>query len=195
MIRNPNKSEGRRTRSLRESLLARLLELQPELRRRLRAEIPIAARRRSAGWRDQLANATLRQLEVLRLLADQGALAMHDLARLGSISRSSATEVVDRLEAHGLVERVHDPVDRRTVQVTLTRRSKLLVARMRRTQLATIAGVLAVCDDQELATLVTILEKVVWAGMPAIPGVSKARGSRSRSRIPQRLLAARGASR
>ena len=58
---------------------------------------------------------------VLSKLARAGEpLALSDLAAQVSCVRSNMTQLVDRLEAEGLVRRVDDPGDRRVVRAALT---------------------------------------------------------------------------
>ncbi len=58
---------------------------------------------------------------VLNELVSAGnALSLSDLANRLSCVRSNMTQLVDRLEADGLVKRVDDPNDRRIVQAELT---------------------------------------------------------------------------
>ncbi len=85
---------------------------------------------------------------------------MHSLATLHGTSRSSTTELVDRLVAQGLVERRHDAHDRRTIEVALTRQAKELLVRFRQLQTASITTLVDVYSDAELATLVSLLEKL-----------------------------------
>jgi DNA-binding MarR family transcriptional regulator len=59
-------------------------------------------------------------LAYLRHLAAAGPLTVGEQARHLGISRATATEVVDRLEAKGLVERLRDQRDQRRVFVWLT---------------------------------------------------------------------------
>jgi DNA-binding MarR family transcriptional regulator len=141
-------------------LIARLVDLQPQVQRRFEAAMPTHLRELKASLYDVMGNTTLRQLEVLRLLATQGPLAMHEMAELHGITRSSATEVVDRLVAHGLAERQHDPLDRRSVEVALTARAQALLAQVRRLNVASIGVLTETYDDEELATLVHLLEKL-----------------------------------
>jgi DNA-binding MarR family transcriptional regulator len=110
---------------------------------------------------------TIRQLEVLRLLATRGPLAMHELATLHGITRSSTTEVIDRLVGHGLVERRFGSLDRRSVEVALTARAEALAAQVRHAQESSIALLTDVYDDEELATLVQLLEKMASDEPPA----------------------------
>lgn len=169
MIRHPNSRavsadvgsppEGR------DSLLARLLDLQPQVRRRFEAAMP--TRDLLGSLRDAIANTTMRQLEVMRLLGTSGPIAMHELAERAGISRSSATEVIDRLESQGMVERHHDPDDRRSIEVALTEKAAGLVGQFRAFHQASISAFAEAYDDEELATLVGLLEKVA---VPDAPG-------------------------
>ena len=55
-------------------------------------------------------------------LADSGEpLALSELATQQSCVRSNMTQLIDRLEADGLVRRVDDPGDRRSVRAAITR--------------------------------------------------------------------------
>lgn len=59
---------------------------------------------------------------VLTLLVEAGEpLALSELAARQSCVRSNMTQLVDRLEADGCVERTPDPNDRRSVRASLTR--------------------------------------------------------------------------
>jgi DNA-binding MarR family transcriptional regulator len=60
---------------------------------------------------------SISQLHVLWLLQHQGAMTMSRLAELLGVSLSNATGIIDRMETHGLIERVRVPDDRRLVLV------------------------------------------------------------------------------
>jgi DNA-binding MarR family transcriptional regulator len=61
------------------------------------------------------------KLKVLTLLVDAGRpMALRELAEGSRCVRSNVTQLVDRLEADGLVKRVPDPDDRRSILATLT---------------------------------------------------------------------------
>ncbi|HUY97801.1 MAG TPA: MarR family transcriptional regulator [Verrucomicrobiae bacterium] len=145
----------------RPKLVARLLQLQPQLRRRFEAAMPSKASSVPATLREAMATATLRQLEAVRTLALCGPLAMHELADRQGVTRSTATEVVDRLVDHGLVERRDDPADRRSVTVALTATAERMAVQLNRAHAASLASLIEVLDDRELATLVRLLEKLV----------------------------------
>jgi DNA-binding MarR family transcriptional regulator len=67
---------------------------------------------------------TPRMLSYLRHLAAAGPLTVGEQASHLGISRATATEVVDRLEAKGLVERMKDDGDQRRVFVSVTERGR-----------------------------------------------------------------------
>jgi DNA-binding MarR family transcriptional regulator len=164
MIRTPNAGQrrggARAEKGERASLIARLVDLQPQVRRRFEAAMPAQLCAVDKSLQEVIGATTIRQLEVLRLLATRGPLAMHEVATLQGITRSSTTEVIDRLVGHGLVERHSDSLDRRSVEVALTARAQALAAQVRQAQEASIAVLTDVYDDEELTTLVQLLEKM-----------------------------------
>jgi DNA-binding MarR family transcriptional regulator len=60
---------------------------------------------------------SLTQMHVLWLLQHHGAMSMGRLAELLDVSMSNATGLIDRMDEHGLIERVRVPDDRRVVLV------------------------------------------------------------------------------
>jgi MarR family transcriptional regulator, organic hydroperoxide resistance regulator len=80
-----------------------------------------------AGWMADLrcasmgrlvqGHVSLTQMHVLWLLQHHGAMSMGRLAELLDVSMSNATGLIDRMEEHGLIERVRVPDDRRLVLV------------------------------------------------------------------------------
>jgi Transcriptional regulators len=63
---------------------------------------------------------SLSQMHVLWLLQHHGEMSMSRLAELLDVSLSNATGLIDRMEEHGLIERVRVPDDRRVVLVRPT---------------------------------------------------------------------------
>lgn len=80
-----------------------------------------------AGWMADLrcasmgrlvqGHVSLTQMHVLWLLQHHGEIPMSRLADLLDVSLSNATGLIDRMEEHGLIERVRVPDDRRVVLV------------------------------------------------------------------------------
>ena len=64
---------------------------------------------------------TPRQLEVLSCLAERDSWLVGEIASVLKVSSAAATEAVARLERKGLVTRAVDMMDRRCVNVSLTR--------------------------------------------------------------------------
>lgn len=62
-------------------------------------------------------NVSMTQMHVLWLLQHHGAVSMSKLAELLDVSLSNATGLMDRMEEHGLIERVRVPDDRRLVLI------------------------------------------------------------------------------
>ncbi|HEX2187646.1 MAG TPA: MarR family transcriptional regulator [Longimicrobiaceae bacterium] len=111
---------------------------------------------------------SLAKMGVLRHLAAAGdSLPLGQLAERLSCVRSNVTQLVDRLEADGLVRRVPDPGDRRSVLATLTEEGRRSYEAGARAQAAAEAELLAGLDpgDRErLAELLDRLEARVHAG-------------------------------
>jgi DNA-binding MarR family transcriptional regulator len=83
-----------------------------------------AARRIEARLEEALATANLSgpKFAALNVLAAHGEpMPLRDLAEKLTCVRSNVTQLVDRLEAEGLVRRTDDPADRRSVRAELTR--------------------------------------------------------------------------
>ena len=100
---------------------------------------------------------TMPQMRTLGLLA-------HEPRRMGEVatylgsSVSSATSLIERLEGKALVERVHNPVDRRVVMCHLTPHGQELMERFWRLQRLKVEGIAALLDEDELLTVVTAVE-------------------------------------
>jgi DNA-binding MarR family transcriptional regulator len=90
-------------------------------------ELMFALMERAHGLEDRLEEAlagvgtSIAKHGVLRLLVEAGEpVALSALAERQACVRSNMTQLVDRLEAEGSVERKQDPNDRRSVRASLT---------------------------------------------------------------------------
>ncbi len=93
----------------------------------------VARRLRSAALESLAAwDVTPSQMRAVRVLTTHGEARSSELAQHLHIAPRSATEVVDALEAKGLVERTPDPGDRRATLVSLTPRGVELSQEVRR---------------------------------------------------------------
>jgi DNA-binding MarR family transcriptional regulator len=104
---------------------------------------------------------SLAKFNVLSRLADLGEpLPLSQLAERCSCVRSNMTQLVDRLEADRLVERVNDPHDRRSVRAALTPAGRARHAEALRTVEATERQVFAALDEADRAVLASLLRRL-----------------------------------
>jgi DNA-binding MarR family transcriptional regulator len=104
---------------------------------------------------------TTPQLHTLSWLAIDGALTMGELARRLGITEKTITGVIDRLERDRLVQRVRDSADRRVVRAHLTGVGKRQAEKLVDTARHSMAAFLSMLDDEDRASLLRIIQKVV----------------------------------
>jgi len=136
----------------RDEAHARLIEVLPALFRRLVVGLPNEV----AG----VAKVTTEQYGVLAYVLDRGSVSMSELACARNVALNTATSLIDRLVAAGLVERRGDPGDRRVVRVVVTPLGETLMERLRAVRRAAIRGVLDELTDDEV--------DLVLAALPAL---------------------------
>lgn len=107
------------------------------------------------GWSD--IELTMPQLRALGYLA-HAPRRMGDLAAYLGSSVSSTTSLVERLEGKGLVERLHDPTDRRVVVCHLTGQGHELMDRFWRMQRLRLEAVADLLTTEELAQVIAAME-------------------------------------
>ena len=89
----------------------------------------------------------------LATIERRGPLTPSELAEAERIQRPTATRVVGRLEAEGLVERTGDPADRRVALLSITRPGRDLLRRLRKRKNAYLARRLRDMPAEDLAAL------------------------------------------
>lgn len=99
-----------------------------------------------------------RALHVLDLAAGANLTVGTIGTRLG-LSRAASTQLVDRLEKHGLVERVRDATDRRRVFVALTPAARRLGQSQLRPLAEAMTGVVAATPRTDLSSVRDFLER------------------------------------
>lgn len=97
------------------------------------------------------------QSRALWILLRHGTMRLRDLAEHLRIAPRSATEVVDDLEARGLVERGPDPDDRRATLVHLTEQGQEIGAAVRAARAADAEGFFGRLSATDRADLARIL--------------------------------------
>jgi DNA-binding MarR family transcriptional regulator len=106
---------------------------------------------------DQLSYA---QYGLLFGLADQPEMSASRLAEVADLSPATVTQMLDHLEADGLVARTRSERDKRVVLVTLTEPGRKLIA-SRRTRFERLwRGALAEFDDEQLRSAAAVLDRL-----------------------------------
>jgi len=136
----------------RDEAHARLIETLPHLFRRLVISMPNEV--------EGLAKVTTEQYGVLNQVLACGSLSMSELDVSRNVALNTATSLIDRLVAAGLVERRGDPTDRRVVRVVITAKGRTLVERLRSIRGAAMRRLLDELSDEEIAEIL--------AAMPAL---------------------------
>ncbi len=104
---------------------------------------------------------SLAKFNVLSRLAEvDEALPLSQLADRCSCVRSNITQLVDRLEADRLVERLNDPHDRRSVRAGLTSAGRERHAEALQVVLETESRVVAELNDADRAALARLLGRL-----------------------------------
>jgi len=112
---------------------------------------------------------TVPQASVIGLLGVAGRpLPVTRLARLLTQESQSATSLVDRMCAVGLVERLNDPHDRRVVLVQLTNKGRDMYDVLRSTAPAFTDEMFSVLSTEERLTLKELLDKFVQRNVQRI---------------------------
>jgi len=104
---------------------------------------------------------TLPQLWVMEHLTRRKDCPMNELAGFLRISRPSATGLVDRLIAQGLVAREGDRKDRRVVRVNLTPKGRKILTNIWEQKRRMLVDVFGRISAQDRARYLAILERVV----------------------------------
>ena len=114
---------------------------------------------------DSMMDLPLRQLKVCLSLYRQSR-SMSEISRELKLSPSAVTQVSDRLERRGLIERVFQDEDRRVRKLRLTRKGQQLVRSRERKQLRRIATALDTLTANELGQVMTGLETLAQICTP-----------------------------
>ena len=100
----------------------------------------------------------------LNTLASDGPLGVTQLARMQGVSQPAMTQLVDRLAADGLVERLQHGDDRRSVQVALTAAGEQAVGQRRARRTHRFEG--------DLGILTPVERAAIDAALPALEHLS-----------------------
>jgi DNA-binding MarR family transcriptional regulator len=143
----------------RDEAHARLIEVLPHLFRRLVVSMPNEV--------EGLAKVTTEQFGVLTHIVDRESVSMSELAVARNVALNTATSLVDRLVAAGLVERRGDPTDRRVVRVVVTAKGRTLIEQLRAVRREAIRRLLDDLEDAEIEQILAAIPALArLAGIP-----------------------------
>lgn len=134
-------------------LVGRLIEMMSRSSWELRGE-------EARDWPE--VELTMPQLRTLVFL-QRGPQRMSDIAALLGSGLSSATSMIERLESKHLVQRIHDPNDRRVVRCHLSEQGRTELERFWRVQNSKIEAVADLLSLAELTKVVEAMEILVRA--------------------------------
>lgn len=106
----------------------------------------LAYRRRAFCEQPLSREVSLPQLHILMRLQEGGPMTVSELALALGTSIPSASSIVDRMEEHGLVDRVRNEIDRRVVHVALSDHGRVVVEEFggpKRVQLQRLLGTMS----------------------------------------------------
>ena len=141
----------------RKKLVKKLIKHMTRVQRHLRSG-------QTSAWSGL--DLTMPQVKTLFLLAE-GPMRMRGIARRLGVEMPSATTMIDRLVAKGLVERRQDPGDRRAVVCSVTPAGRDAVEKFWALRAARIESLAAVLSKKELEKVVPALEILAEAGLRA----------------------------
>ena len=119
-----------------------------------------------SGWSGL--DLTMPQVKTLFLLAEQP-IRMRGIARRLGVEMPSATTMIDRLVAKGLVQRSQDPGDRRAVVCSVTPAGRDAVERFWSLRAARIESLAAALSDEDLEMVAPAME--IMADAVCSPGL------------------------
>jgi DNA-binding MarR family transcriptional regulator len=112
----------------------------------------------------QTQDVTWPQWMILNVLHHQLAKTPAQIADNIGVDRSAVTRLLDRLEAKGLVERLHDGLDRRSIKILVTPAGAELMAQLNQAAMQHQAFFLSELHPTELRVLKGNVQKLLRAG-------------------------------
>lgn len=106
---------------------------------------------------------TLSQFIVLSLIQRQGKCKVSELAEHMDVKPSAITFMMDRLEQHGFIIRVHDDKDRRVVNIRLSETGNEKFQKILMERKAIVKRYLSFLSEEELTRFAEIAEKLAAA--------------------------------
>ena len=100
--------------------------------------------------------ATIMQYSALKFLALHNKTTVGDLGNHLKLSKSSATQLIERLVKTGYVERIHDEQDRRIVRLTISPSGELYIIELKKKFMDKMGSIFSKVPDDDLKELIRI---------------------------------------
>ena len=113
------------------------------------------------------ADLSMAQFGTLMRLRHEAHCGVGDIAEQMSISNAAASQLVDKLVQHGLVERTEDADDRRAKRLSLTSKGSYVLERSHDARLAWTRNLALHLDPQRRAAITAALESLITAAEAA----------------------------
>ncbi len=133
---------------------------------------------RGEGWHEHghdphRGNRAVSQYRVLSKLLESDGISQRDLTILMGVRPQSTGELVDKLEAAGLVTRRRSDTDRRVVNIFLTENGRQKAVEMHNRDLGELDSVFSPLSEEEKLQLIALLRKLNSAnGEPDTPDMA-----------------------
>ncbi len=103
---------------------------------------------------------TPQHFEIIRLLEEEGPLHPFEIGDRLQIAKARMTQLIDRLVALDIVERRTDRRDRRTYDIALTARARVMLQRHKKKILSAVRKIMSSLSESELEDLSRCLRKL-----------------------------------
>lgn len=103
---------------------------------------------------------TTPQFNALLLLAEHGDMTIGDLGNKMYLASSTATDLIDRMERNGLVERIRDTNDRRVVRLHMLDKGDQMIQEVLENRKRYLDNILSQVAEQDKEVLVKSLQSI-----------------------------------
>jgi DNA-binding MarR family transcriptional regulator len=100
------------------------------------------------------------QFNALLLLAEYGDMTIGDLGTKMYLASSTATDLIDRMERNGLVERLRDTNDRRVVRLRMLEKGHQMIKEVMENRKAYLNDILSQVPEEEIEILKKSLQTI-----------------------------------
>jgi DNA-binding MarR family transcriptional regulator len=107
--------------------------------------------------------ATMLQFSVLRLLKDRSDVKIGDVSGSLKISKSSATQLIERLAKAGFVKKIRATNDRRVIHLAITQRGEKELFNLREQKITKMSKFLSKIPDKDITDLIRINKNLINA--------------------------------